>query len=472
MSSDVLRNAEIKLREAGAGEGAIATFLDQLRRVRDGERGVLAEREIEPVDTLPDAEAFEHESPDRVAELLDRTVIIKLNGGLGTSMGLEGPKSLLPVKDGLTFLDIIARQVLALRAPTGARLPLVLMNSFSTQAASLRALAAYPELEQDVPHDFLQNKVPKLCSHDLQPVTHPAAPELEWAPPGHGDLYTALMTSGMLTKLLAAGYRTAFVSNADNLGATLDGRLLAWFVQSGAPFALEAADRTRADRKGGHLARRRDGRLVLRELAQTPDEDVEAFQDVARHRYFNTNNLWIDLIALQETLTARGGVLELPLIVNRKTVDPKDAGSTSVLQLETAMGAAIEVWEGARAIRVPRSRFAPVKTTSDLLAIRSDAYVLDEDAQIVLAPTRKGRPPVIRLDGAYYKLLGEFNARFPSGPPSLVDCERLTVHGNVRFHPGVVVRGGVDLVLKGTEPLDLPAGTELVGQASALTAAA
>ncbi len=411
-----------------------------------------------PVSALPDAGAFADVDLDKVAGLMDRTVIIKLNGGLGTSMGLDGPKSLLPVKHGLTFLDIIARQVLALRARTGARLPLVLMNSFATQAASLRALTAHPMPEQGIPQDFLQNKVPKLRADNLLPVTHRAAPELEWAPPGHGDLYTALMSSGMLDTLLAAGYRTAFVSNADNLGATLDARLLTWFVDSGAPFAMEVTDRTRVDRKGGHLARRSDGRLVLRELAQTPDEDADAFQDITRHRYFNTNNLWIDLVALRDTLVASGGALELPLIVNRKTVDPKDPGSTAVFQLETAMGAAVEVWEGARAIRVPRSRFAPVKTTSDLLAIRSDAYVVNDDAHIVLAPSRKGTPPIISLDGTYYKLLGEFNARFPGGPPSLVQCDRLTVQGNVRFGPGVVVRGRVELVHEGSEPLDLLAG--------------
>jgi UTP--glucose-1-phosphate uridylyltransferase len=463
MAADPVHAARVKLRDAGCGDAAVATFLAQLRRVQAGERGVLAETELEPAGVLPDADAIENVDADHAAKLMDGTVVVKLNGGLGTSMGLDGPKSLLPVKEGLTFLDVIARQVLEMRARTGARLPLILMNSFATRAPSLRALEAYPALEQDVARDFLQNKVPKLRAEDLQPVAHPAAPELEWAPPGHGDLYTALVTSGMLGALLAAGYHTAFVSNADNLGATLDTRLLAWFAASGAPFALEAAERTPADRKGGHLARRRGGGLVLRELAQAPDEDADAFQDITRHRYFNTNNLWVDLLALQETLAANGGVLELPLIVNRKTVDPKDAGSTAVVQLETAMGSAIEVWEAARAIRVPRSRFGPVKTTNDLLAIRSDAYVLGDDARIALAPVRRGRPPIIDLDNAYYKLVADFDTRFLAGAPSLVGCERLTVRGDVRFGAGVVVRGDVELVHEGTKPLDLAAHAQLIG---------
>ena len=100
----------------------------------------------------------------------------------------------------------------------------------------------------------------------------------------------------MLDTLLANGYEVAFVSNADNLGAELDPLPLGYFVSERLPFLMEVADRTAADRKGGHLARRKsDGRLALRESAQCPDEDTDAFQDVDRHRYFNTNNLWINL---------------------------------------------------------------------------------------------------------------------------------------------------------------------------------
>src|SRR5215210_3604495 len=223
------------------------------RKMRD--EGV-GEAEIEPVDEVPDAD----ELPDAGArDVIDQAVVIKLNGGLGTSMGMTGPKSLVEAKDGLTFLDIIVRQVLGLRERTGARVPLVLMNSFSTRDASLRALERHDGIRADVPLDFVQNKVPKLLAGDLEPAEWPDDPALEWAPPGHGDLYAALVTSGMLGELLERGYRYAFVSNADNLGAVLDPRILAWFAAEELPFAMEVADRTEADRKGGHVARRRDG---------------------------------------------------------------------------------------------------------------------------------------------------------------------------------------------------------------------
>ena len=463
VSDDQLEASLSKMRDAGVCEPAVATFADYVRRLRAGEEGALAESEIEPVDWLPDAaELADDEAGARAA--LERTVVVKLNGGLGTSMGMSGPKSLLEVKDGLTFLDVVARQVLHLRERTGARLPLVLMNSFATRDASLDALKAHPQLAvEGLDADFVQSKVPKLLAGELEPVSWPDDPALEWAPPGHGDLYPALLSSGMLDALLDAGYEYAFVANIDNLGAVMDERILAWFAREEIPLLMEVADRTPADRKGGHLARRggRDG-FVLREVAQTPADDLDAFQDIERHRYFNTNTLWISLPALAAVLRERDGVLGLPMIVNRKTVDPADGDSPAVLQLESAMGAAIDVFEGAQAIRVGRERFAPVKTTTDLLALRSDAYELHDDGRIVLAAGR-GQAPLVELDPAYYKLVQDFDARFPAGAPSLVDCDRLAVSGDVRFGSGVVVRGDVCIEHDGDEQRLIADGTVLQG---------
>ena len=441
---DALNASLDKMRADGVAEVAVKTFAHYYERLRAGEAGVLAESEIEPVTELPDADELPDDE-EGAREALEHTVVIKLNGGLGTSMGMTGPKSLLEVKDGLTFLDITVRQILDLRRRMDAPLPLVLMNSFATREASLAALQPYDELAVDgVAADFLQSKVPKLAAEDLSPASWPADPGLEWAPPGHGDLYPSLLSSGMLDALRDGGYRYAFVANVDNLGAVMEPRILAWFAREQIPFLMEVADRTAADRKGGHLARRPDGGLVLREIAQTPDADVETFQDIARHRFFNTNTLWIDLRVLRDVLDEREGVLGLPMIVNRKTVDPGDASSTPVIQLETAMGAAIDVFDGARAVRVPRERFAPVKTTDDLLALRSDAYVLRGDGTIAIAPERDGAgAPLVQLDPKHYKLVRDFEARFAAGAPSLVGAERLTVRGDVAFGAGVVVRGAV-----------------------------
>ncbi len=462
MTDDQLDASLQKMREDDVSEVGVATFEHYFRRLREGEAGELAESEIEPVDELPDADELPADEEGGHAAL-ERTVVIKLNGGLGTSMGMTGPKSLLEVKDGLTFLDIVVRQILHLRERTGARLPLVLMNSFATRDPSLEALGAYPELAVDgVPADFVQSKVPKLRADDLAPVHWPDDPRLEWAPPGHGDLYPSLLSAGLLDALIGAGYAYAFVANVDNLGAVMDERILAWFAREEIPFLMEVADRTPADRKGGHVAQRAEGGLVLREVAQTPDADLDAFQDIERHRFFNTNTLWVDLRALQAVLAERDGVLGLPMIVNRKTVDPGDADSPPVLQLETAMGAAIDVFEGARAVRVGRERFAPVKTTNDLLALRSDAFELRDDGRIVLAQGRSGAP-LVDLDTRWFQLVRDFDARFPAGAPSLVECESLTVRGDVAFGAGVVVRGDVTIEHDGDDQLRIEDGAALEG---------
>src|SRR3954466_8061630 len=421
---DGLRASIEKMRREGIPDAAVNTFQHYYEQLREGETGMLPESEIEPVTEVQDLDDLPEGDPP-----LDEAVVIKLNGGLGTSMGMTRAKSLIEAKDGLSFLDIVARQVLGLRERTVARLPLVLMNSFYTHDDPLEALAPHAGLESDVPPDFVQNKEPKLLVDGLTPVEWPDDPKLEWCPPGHGDLYTALVTSGMLERLLDAGYRYAFVSNSDNLGAVLEPRILAWIAREGIPFAMEVTDRTEADRKGGHIAKRPGGGYLLRETAQTPEEDLEALQDISRHRYVNTNNLWLPPRALQRVLDEREGVLGLPLIVNRKTVDPGDKSTPAVYQLETAMGAAIGVFDGARPIRVSRRRFSPVKSTEDLLALRSDAYVLTDDASVELAPERDGTPPVVDLDDDHYKLLRDFEARFAAGAPSLVAAERLGVEG-------------------------------------------
>jgi UTP--glucose-1-phosphate uridylyltransferase len=363
------------------------------------------------------------------------------------------------VKQGHTFLDVIARQVLHLRAQHDAEIPLLLMNSFATRDDTLEALKSYPELEiEGVPLDFVQGKVPKLLADSLEPVTWEQDPSLEWAPPGHGDVYTSLATSGMLDTLLEHGYEYVFLSNSDNLGAVLEPRILTWFAREELPFVAEVVDRTEADRKGGHLAlRREDGGLVLRESAQVPDEDQDAFEDIERHRFFNANNIWVNLRALGGALEERDGVLGLPMIVNKKTVDSNDPSSPEVLQLETAMGAAIGVFDGAAAVHVPKARFVPVKTTNQLLVVRSDAYELGDDWTVTLAKEREAAPLVELSDE--FKLLRDFESRFPAGPPSLAEADRLEVEGDVSFGRDVTVRGTVHV----DGPAQIPDGAVLEG---------
>ncbi len=441
MTSKGLTQAREKMQAAGVNELAIDVFAHYYRQLEHGETGMIAESTIEPLDmeSLADVEV----SDEVAADAIGATVVIKLNGGLGTSMGMARAKSLLCVRRGLSFLDVIARQVLHLRREYGATLPLIFMNSFRTSADTLAALARYDGLAvEGLPLEFLQSKEPKLLADKLTPVGWPRDPSLEWCPPGHGDLYPSLVATGLIDQLIEAGYRYAFVSNSDNLGAVPDARVAGWFASSGAPFAIEAVRRTASDRKGGHFARRKeDGRIVLRETAQTAKADLEALGDLERHRFTSTNNLWFDLERMREEIKRREGVLGLPLIRNVKHVDPADPKSPEVVQIETAMGAAIEVFADSRTIEVGRDRFVPVKTTNDLLVLRSDAYELGGD--FVLDQIAE-KLPFVELDG-HYKFVEEFDKRFPSGVPSLKDAESLVVSGDWTFGERVRVIGAARL---------------------------
>ncbi|KAL3788982.1 hypothetical protein HJC23_012687 [Cyclotella cryptica] len=428
----------------GIAQSAISAFESTFNSLVSGNTGIIPESTISPVPELVHTDSITAE-PD--SSLLASTVVLKLNGGLGTGMGLDKAKSLLEVKNGDTFLDLTAKQVMCMREEFGQKVKFMLMNSFSTSDDTLEFFRTkYPTLAAEEGLEMLQNKVPKIDATTYEPATCPSDPSNEWCPPGHGDLYAALIGSGRLSALLEGGYKYMFVSNSDNLGATLDLKILTHFAKTDASFMMECCERTENDKKGGHLAvRNSDQHLILRESAMCADEDEPAFQDITKHRFFNTNNLWIRLDKLQEIVDRYGGFIPLPMIMNAKTVDPKDDNSQKVLQLETAMGAAIECFDGASAVVVPRTRFAPVKKCNDLLLLRSDAYVITEDFRPVLNPLCNGVAPIIDLDSKKYKLVGSLEEATANGCPSLVACKRLKVKGTIRFGRSTRFVGNVSI---------------------------
>jgi UTP--glucose-1-phosphate uridylyltransferase len=427
------------------------TFGTYYRKLVTGEKGLIPNRDIRPVarDEIAEYQDLD-EFSEKGRQVFHQSVMIRLNGGLGTSMGLSGPKSSVEVKDGRTFLELIVRQA------EQRRVRLALMNSFNTHRETHSELHRIGPAQS--PLMFLQNKFPKVLDADFSPARWPENPKLEWNPPGHGDVYTALYTSGILDELLAQGIRYAFIANIDNLGAAMDAALLGYFAEKNFPFMMEVAEKTPSDIKGGHLARLLNGRLVLRESAQCPADELDAFRDIRKYRFFNTNNIWINLEYVNE-LFQSSGILELPMIVNPKTVDPRDKTSPAVYQIETAMGAAISLFQGATAVRVPRSRFLPVKKCSDLLALRSDCFVSVDDSDIVINPRRTLGELKIQLDDLFYAKIDDFDARFPSGAPSLVDCAGLTVEGNVFFKSNIKIIGSVKITNTRNEPATIEPGT-------------
>ncbi|KAJ9510362.1 hypothetical protein QJQ45_015823 [Haematococcus lacustris] len=578
---------ESKCRSAGLTEAAIAAFRHNYEQLAAGATGLVPEDEIEAVSNLPYLNDMSEPEPSKVKPLLSRTAVLKLNGGLGTSMGLEKAKSLLVVKDKHSFLDLIALQagtghpshdlqpnptltpphhlpslpltqqshpspptpapaphhphstiwcsdalplpptscagvvcrlqIKHMRAAFDSKVRFILMNSFSTSEDTRAFLAQHHpdllkvgsrqagrgehlgglsgrdrgagaqlgvawagleeeeeeeeqdgaggwmedyELWQEAHIELMQNKSPKVDAASLGPASYPSHPDNEWCPPGHGDIYPSLLGSGMLEQLLGEGVRYLFVSNSDNLGACLDLTLLSYFADSGKAFVMEVCERSAADKKGGHLCQRKaDGSLILRESAQCPDADKAAFEDIDKHRFFNTNNLYVDLEQLKARLEECGGLLRLPLIKNKKTVNPRDSKSPPVFQLETAMGSAIECFNNTGAVVVPRSRFAPVKTCADLLVLRSDCYTIHENATVGAAVDKL---PLVKLDDAHYKLVDQLEALVPPGEePSLLQASALTVKGPVKFTKGVTVVGSVTFQAApgSSSPASLAAGT-------------
>ncbi len=425
------------MEQAGLEDLVIQSFSNSYYKILEGATGTMSETEIEPPAKENLIDYNKLESADSVP--IEKLAVIKLNGGLGTSMGLKKAKTLLKIKGKYNFLDVIAQQILHLRKESGKNIPLLLMHSFNTQQDSLSYLEKYSNLAlPHIPLDFVQNKFPKILQSDLSPLKN-ENDNLNWNPPGHGEIYTALAISGVLNKLITQEFEYAFISNSDNLGAVIDEKILAHFAEENLPFMMEVCQRTEMDKKGGHLAQLKTGQLMLRETAQCPDEEVELFQDIDRYSYFNTNNLWVNLKALKQRLYETRYLLPLTMILNKKEVDGE-----KIYQVESAMGAAISVFINSRAIIVDRDRFAPVKKTTDMLTILSDAYELTSENKLKLVNVY-GKVPHIELIDEFYKDINDFEKRFAGGIPSLRKCKSLKISGDVYFGRNVEIIGDVKI---------------------------
>lgn len=431
-----------KMKKEGLSDALIQDFLSKVEKVRQGDTGKVLWSTIGDLDPQTDEISLEElrKTMHPSVESLKKLVVIKLNGGLGTSMGLSKAKSLIPIKNQKTFLEIIADQIRWFRKKYAVDIPLILMDSFNTQADSQEELKRIG-FSQELPTSFLQNKVPRLLKESLTPLTVQDAKE-EWCPPGHGDIYLSLKETGILGSLLAKGYEYAFISNGDNLGATIEPYILEYIRREGLEFVMEMTPKTLADTKGGAIYRKMlDGKFVCLELletAQVPKENEPEFSGMGKFRTFSTNNLWVNLKTLSDRLDR--GLLNLSLIVNPKNVDGKD-----VLQLETAMGSAIGNFQKTKGIIIPRDRFAPVKKCEDTLIRMSDAYTLGEDFSLTMSEFRKQKglgENLVSLDDTYYKKVKDFTELFPQ-IPSLKESESFKVVGKIKFDVPIILRGKV-----------------------------
>ncbi|XP_073011789.1 UTP--glucose-1-phosphate uridylyltransferase [Typha latifolia] len=449
-----------KLRSAVAGLGQISEneksgFINLVSRYLSGEAEQIEWSKIQtptdevvvPYETL----APPPEDLEATKKLLNKLVVLKLNGGLGTTMGCTGPKSVIEVRNGFTFLDLIVIQIESLNKKYGCNVPLLLMNSFNTHDDTLKIVEKYSNSDIDI-HTFNQSQYPRLVVEDFSPLPCKGqAGKDGWYPPGHGDVFPSLMNSGKLDILLSQGKEYVFVANSDNLGAIVDIKILNHLVNNQNEYCMEVTPKTLADVKGGTLISY-EGRVQLLEIAQVPDAHVNEFKSIEKFKIFNTNNLWVNLKAIKRLVEA--DALKMEIIPN-----PKEVEGVKVLQLETAAGAAIRFFDNAIGINVPRSRFLPVKATSDLLLVQSDLYTLVDGFVIRNKARVNPSNPSIEL-GPEFKKVGNFLGRFKS-IPSIVELDTLKVSGDVWFGADVVLKGKVSITAKSGVKLEIPDGAVL-----------
>ncbi|KAH3670494.1 hypothetical protein OGAPHI_001009 [Ogataea philodendri] len=385
---------------------------------------------------------------------LSKLAVLKLNGGLGTSMGCVGPKSVIEVRDGQSFLDLSVRQIEHLNTTYDTDVPLLLMNSFNTNDDTQVIVRKYQGHRIRI-RTFNQSRYPRVFKDSLLPVPQSYDDKLDaWYPPGHGDLFESLVSSGELDVLLEQGKEILFVSNGDNLGATVDTKILNHMLETGAEYIMELTDKTRADVKGGTLINY-NGQVRLLEIAQVPKDHTEEFKSIKKFTNFNTNNLWINLPAIKRLVEANA--LQMEIIPNSKSISVGNS-EMGVLQLETAVGAAIRHFKNAHGVVVPRSRFLPVKTSSDLMLVKSDLFNLQHGA-LNLDSARFGGAPLIKL-GSHFKKVSNFQQRIPH-MPRILELDHLTVTGNVYFGKGVQLKGTVIIVCSEGQRIDIPNGSIL-----------
>lgn len=432
-----------RMKRRGILEGDIDFFL-KIWRTMDKTAEKLDWKKVRPVRKevvyqLPESNSDEEQ---RLHELgiahMHQCAIVKLNGGRSTTMGGHVPKCMVTAKDGKNFLEIVMGQVMAANDRYGIEMPLVLMNSFFTDHVTEKIVGKTPLIVMN----FIQNEYPRIQKTNLLPLD--TGTDADWCPSGHGDFFASIDGSGLLDDLLALGIRYVFVSNIDNLSAEISPLILGRMIEGHHDFLMEVTRKTGADVKGGSPVYYQE-QLSLLEIAQVPAYHHDDFQNIEEFQYFNTNNIWVDLAVLKEKRTQNS--INMPVIFNTKHIC-----NTDVIQIETAMGAAIQSFDAPGLIEVHRHRFAPVKKLSDLFLLQSDMYIMNNDCQLSVNPARPAHLSTLPKV--------EFRNGFPENNDlacsfadpasvSLLACESLTVEGNVYLEKDLSINGKVSLEYDG-----------------------
>jgi UTP--glucose-1-phosphate uridylyltransferase len=390
-------------------------------------------------------------APDKpkMKQLLEQTVVILMNGGV-SKMDFKTPRSALTVeKNGITqtLLDCRLAQINALNVEFGVDLPIILMNSFLTNTETNHNLQKYQNLKIKILH---QGMYPLMYKTNLSPIPQ-SKNDPNWSPPGSAEIFVLLKTTGLLDELLKEGKKFAFLSDVENLGATIDPKLLYHVEQKQINLLLEVTPRTKSEGNfmGGVPVLFRKKQHIL-ELSQVPMHIRQTRFNFQDFKYLNTNNIWISLQTL-----AKIEKISMDWALHSKMQKGRE-----VVYIDTPVSMAIQSFPNPTAITVPRQRYRQVHHTSHLLAVQSDLYVL-ENGNFKLNPKRiPPTEPLLKL-GDGFKTLDDYQKRFSCGPPSLLEIDHLTVSGEVNFGSDVVLKGTVIIVADAGSRIDIPQGTTL-----------
>lgn len=381
---------------------------------------------------------------EEIVSFLKKLVVLKLNGGLGTSMGCDFPKSCIKVKDNLTFLHIILKQIHSINEKYHIDLPLVFMNSGRTEKMTKEVVdSALKELGFKVNvHFFNQPVFPRADVDTLLPTKAVKDDNPEyWYPPGHASVLDSFEESGLAEEFLECGKEWVFISNSDNLGGTPDGNILGSIIKKWETektkggeeysFFMEATHKTSLDVKGGTPILY-DGRPFLLEASQVPKGKEEEIFDIKKFTLFNSGNLWINL-----RTWIKQDSFDLPIIYNPKVIKG-DNGSAKVVQLEMCAGAALSQFNSV-IMSVPRSRFIPVKLTCDLIRLQSDLYTFHDDGTV--EPNLEKLPTIVL--SKEFTRIRDYAQRI-NGSVSLKDAKRVVLDGNIELYD-VCFKGDVEI---------------------------
>lgn len=401
----------------------------------------IAWSKINPLNKSDEINYTDLKKPTSPTSILKKIAVLKLNGGLGTSMGCIGPKSLVPIFKNKNFLNIIQEQLSFFESSYKINMPLILLNSFNTHSQTEHFFK-----EKNNPFNaIIQNQFPKIDALSNDPFISTVNPEQEWNPPGHGDVFLALHESGWIDHLINDDKDYIFISNSDNIGATIDISIPNYMAENNIDFLMETTKKTKLDVKGGTLVRL-NNKLTLLERAQVETNHLPEFENIQKFKIFNTNNIWINLKKLKNKM--KENPFLLPLIANPKTVNNRN-----IVQLETAMGAAINLFDNAITCVVPRTRFLPVKKTSDLMLLRSDFLIKENNSYTFSKYVDVNNLPSISL-GKEFETIEKLDNRVLE-TPSLKHVKSLKIEGDVYIEKNVRFNGNVSIIRNNQEPLHL-----------------